>query len=207
MHQFKRHRTFWGGTITLGFVLLLLTLFFLLREDQQPAPVAISKGSRLLEDTASWETAVDQARARELALADEGVESILSGVDFGFLVALPLTSTESQSRFDSGCADSDADGACARVSFYDYSGGGTVDAIVNLDTGQVVESTVHRDARPGASSTGCASSAGYCRGRPASDRSAGRRTKGRARHGAHVRLADGRRLSRRLVCGPHICRP
>ena len=44
-----------------------------------------------------------------------------------------------------------ADGACARVSFYDYSDGGTVDAIVNLDTGQVVESTVHRDARPGAS--------------------------------------------------------
>ena len=202
MHQFKRHRTFWGGTITLGFVLLLLTLFFLLREDQQPAPVAISKGSRLLEDTASWETAVDQARARELALADEGVESILSGVDFGFLVALPLTSTESQRWLDSGCAD----GACARVSFYDYSDSGTVDAIVNLDTGQVVESTVNRDARPGASPHDPASSAGYCRGRSAGDRSAGRRAQGRAHYGTHVWMADGRRLPRRLVRGPHLCR-
>lgn len=151
MHQFKKHRNLWGGIITLGFVLLLLSLFFLLREGQQTVPAAVSKGSRLLEDTASWETAVDQARARELALADEGVESILSGKDFGFLFALPLTSAESQRWFDGGCEDGSADGACARVSFYDYSGSGTVDAIVNLDTGQVVESTVHRNARPGAS--------------------------------------------------------
>jgi hypothetical protein len=147
MHQFKRHRNLWGSIIKLGLVLLLLSLFFLLREGQQMVPAAISKGSRLLEDTAPWEAAVDQARARELALADEGVESMLSGKDFGFLVALPLSSTESQRWFDGGCADA----ACARVSFYDYSDGGTVDAIVNLDTGQVVESTVHRDARPGAS--------------------------------------------------------
>lgn len=147
MNQFKRHRNLWGGIITLGFVLLLLSLFFLLREGQQTAPAAVSKGSRLLEDTASWEMAVDQARARELALADEGVDSILSGKDFGFLFALPLTSMESQRLIDGGCDD----GACARVSFYDYSDGGTVDAIVNLDTDQVVESTVHRDARPGAS--------------------------------------------------------
>ena len=147
MNQFKKHRNLWGGIITLGFVLLLLSLFFLLREGQQTAPAAVSKGSKLLEDTASWETAVDQARARELALADEGVDSILSGKDFGFLFALPLTSMESQRLIDGGCDD----GACARVSFYDYSDGGTVDAIVNLDTDQVVESTVHRDARPGAS--------------------------------------------------------
>ena len=147
MNQFKKHRNLWGGIITLGFVLLLLSLFFLLREGQQTAPAAVSKGSKLLEDTASWETAVDQARARELALADEGVDSILSGKDFGFLFALPLTSMESRRLIDGGCED----GACARVSFYDYSGGGTVDAIVNLDTDQVVESTVHRDARPGAS--------------------------------------------------------
>jgi hypothetical protein len=126
---------------------LLIGLFILLREGQQTLPAAISKGSRLLEDTAPWEAAVDQARARELALADEGVESMLSGKDFGFLVALPLTSTESQRWSDGGCADS----VCAWVSFYDYSDGGTVDALVNLDTGQVVESAVHRDARPGAS--------------------------------------------------------
>ena len=147
MHRFKNHRTRWGGIITLGFVLLLLTLFFLLRERQQPAPVAVSKGSRLLDDTASWETAVDQARARELALADEDVASILSDKDFGFLFALPLTSAESQHGFDGGCSDN----VCARVSFYDYSEGGTVDAIVNLDTGQVVKSSVDRNARPGAS--------------------------------------------------------
>ncbi len=147
MHQFKRHRTLWGSIITLGFILLLLSLFLILRESQQPAPAAVSKGSRLLEDTASWEAAVDQAKARELALADPRVDSILSGKDFGFLNALPLTSIESQRLFDGMCAD----GACARVSFYNYSGGGTVESIVNLDTGQVVESTVDRDARPGAS--------------------------------------------------------
>ncbi len=152
MQQFKKNRNLWGGIITVGLILLLFTLFFLLRDDQQMVPVVVGKGSRLLDDTASWETVVDQARARELALADEGVGSLLSGKDFDFLAALPLTSSESQRWFDAGCADSDVKGACARVSFYDYSDGGTVDAIVNLESGQVVKSTVQRDARPGVSS-------------------------------------------------------
>jgi len=147
MHPIKRLTPLRGGIITVTIVLLLLALFFLVREDQQPAPVVVSKGSRLLEDSASWETAVYQARARELALADEGVGAILSGKDFGFLFAHPLSSTESQQWSAGGCAD----GACARASFYDYSDGGTVDAIVNLDTGMVVKSTVNREARPGAS--------------------------------------------------------
>ena len=77
MHQYKRNRTIWDFVIAFGLVLLLLGLIFLLREGQQPA--VVGKGSRLLEDTASWAAAVDQARARDLALADEGVESILSG--------------------------------------------------------------------------------------------------------------------------------
>ena len=147
MQQFKRHRNLRGTLLIIGIILLLLSLFFLLRKGQQSVPAAVSKGNMMLEDTASWETAVDQARARDLALADEGVESMLSGKDYDFLAALPLTSSESQRWFDSGCAGS----ACARVSFYDYSGGGTVDAIVNLETNQVVESSAHRDARPGAS--------------------------------------------------------
>ena len=151
MNHFKKHKNLWSAVIKVGLVLFLISFFFLLREGQQIVPAVISKGSRPLENTALWETAVDQARARELALADEDFESLLSGKDFDFLAALPLTSTESQHWFDSGCADSAAAGTCARVSFYDYSDGGTVDGIVNLDTGQVVQSTVHRDARPGAS--------------------------------------------------------
>ena len=68
MHQIKNHRTRWSGIITLGVVLLLLSLFFLLREGQQPAPAAISKGSRLLDETAAWETAVYQNRTERLTM-------------------------------------------------------------------------------------------------------------------------------------------
>jgi hypothetical protein len=147
MHQHKRNRIIRSSIVALGVVLLLLSLILLLRESRQPAPAVVGKGSPLLEEAPSWEAEVDQAVARELALADESVASTLSGKDYGFLVALPLSNAESQRWLDYGCAD----GACARVSFYDYSDGGTVDAILNLDTEQVLESNVHRDARPGAS--------------------------------------------------------
>ena len=147
MKPIKSRKNVWGGILSLVIVLIGLTLFFVLREGRQPAPVAVSKGSRLAEEPAAWETAVDQGKARELALADAGVEAILSGKDFGFLYALPLSSTESQRWSDEGCLAN----TCARASFYDYADGGTVETIVNLDTGQVMHSTVNRAARPGAS--------------------------------------------------------
>jgi hypothetical protein len=151
MHLFKKHRSLWNNILKLALVLLLIALVFILRESQKTVPAAISKGSRLLENIESSEGGVDQAKARELVLADESVQSLLSGKDFGFLGANPLTSMESRHWSNDGCTDSGADGACARVSFYNYSEGGTINAVVNLDTGQVLRSSTNRAARPGAS--------------------------------------------------------
>jgi hypothetical protein len=132
MHLFKKHRSLWNNILKLALVLLLIALVFILRESQKTVPAAISKGSRLLENIESSEGGVDQAKARELVLADESVQSLLSGKDFGFLGANPLTSMESRHWSNGGCTDSGADGACARVSFYNYSEGGTINAVVNL---------------------------------------------------------------------------
>jgi hypothetical protein len=147
MHQQRRNRIIRSAVIGLGVVLLLLSIMLIVREGRQPAPAVVGKGSPLLEEVPFWEAEVDQAKARELALADEEVSSTLAGKDFGFLSALPLSDEESQRRLAAGCVDD----TCARVSFYDYSEGGTVDAVLNLDTGRVLESSVHREARPGAS--------------------------------------------------------
>ncbi|MCI0397020.1 MAG: hypothetical protein L0322_19045, partial [Chloroflexi bacterium] len=116
----------------------------------RPIRVAVAKGARAAD---SPELAIDQERAEALALADPRVARLLAGNAFDFLYAVPLGQAESASwrapRPGPGCQAN----TCAHVTFYDYTDGGTVEAVVELASGRVVDAWADPTARPGASQT------------------------------------------------------
>lgn len=129
--------------------LVLAASGFLLlwQEPQKPLRVAVAKGGRMQEMSAVLESAANQAVMRGLVLDDVRVSILLDDIDYGFLYAYPLGLAEAQAWHKDGCnVDS-----CAQVTLYDFSKGGTIEVIVNIDKAEVIDLWVERDARPGAS--------------------------------------------------------
>jgi hypothetical protein len=129
-------------------VVLATSGFLLLwQEPQKPLRVAVAKGGRMQEMSAVLESAANQAVMRGLVLDDARVSILLDDIDYGFLYAYPLGLAEAEAWHEDGC---DVD-SCAQVTLYDFSEGGTIEVIVNIDKAEVIDLWVERDARPGAS--------------------------------------------------------
>ena len=129
------------------FLILLLAAILLIPEPNRPIQVAVAKGGRYMNSLAFLDAAADQALARDLALSDEAVSDTLANRDYGFLYAIPLGKAESSSWQDQGCTET----GCVQVTFYDYTEGGTFEAVVNMSNGDVIDSWPNSDALPGAS--------------------------------------------------------
>jgi hypothetical protein len=136
-----------GAILLLAVVLAVLIFWHARPEPERTIQVAVAKGGRFIDMQAALEMAVGQALARDMALAGSQVGGELAGKDYGFLYAVPLAAGEAAAWEEEGCREAD----CAQVTFYNYDQGGTVEAIVRLDSGQVVDTWTNPGARPGAS--------------------------------------------------------
>jgi hypothetical protein len=107
----------------------------------------VAKGGRLFDATLALETAVDQSRARDIALSSTSLAELLTSKDYGFLYANPLTTLQKREWRAHGCEKDE----CVQVTFYDYDDGGSIEATLNLTTGQLLDQWRDFSAKPGAS--------------------------------------------------------
>lgn len=133
--------------------LILFALFFLLGvllfsiEPNRPIKVAVAKGGRLIDVTAYLESVANQSRVRELLESNPTLAGYLAGRDYGFLYANPITTPQERywQEFDCTVAN------CVQATLYDYDNGGTIEAMLNMESGQIFDLRFDPQARPGAS--------------------------------------------------------
>ena len=120
---------------------------------QGSVAVAVAKGKQMLDmpaEQAGYPSgyALDTSRVEQLALADSSLSAALTAKETEFLSAVRLTAGEARYWQDAGCGRLN----CAWVTFYNYTDGGTVEAVVNLDNGLVISHWANTEARPGGTS-------------------------------------------------------
>ena len=91
---------------------------------------------------------LDVAAIEQMALSDKTLQATIAGKDTEFVSAVRLTAGEARYWQDQGCDRLN----CAFVTLYDYSEQGTIEAIVNVDSGQVIGHWTNAAARPGGTS-------------------------------------------------------
>ena len=134
--------------------LTLITLFLLLaallwydsgRRGQ--VKIAVAKGQQRFAAGGAPSLAPDYALAQSIADDDADLATLLAGKDSDFVNAIPLSAGEASPWRGAGC---DGDN-CVQVIFYNYSEGGTVNAIVDTDAARVIDRWLDTAARPAGS--------------------------------------------------------
>ena len=126
----------------------ILSIFLIWEESRRAGQIAVSKSGSGFEMLNNVNYAVDQALARKYSEANLGTGALLESGDFGYLYAYSLSENESVLWRNEGCET----GRCAQVTYYDYFNGGTLDIIINMPSGEIVDFWRNKDSRPGASS-------------------------------------------------------
>jgi len=136
------------------FLLLFVNLLLLVgtvwlngRLHQQTVTLAVAKGKAIYDMTALSEMPLDVDAAQLIARSSPQIGLAMAGREVEFVNAVPLAAGESRHWQDEGCGQ----GNCAHVIFYNDSDGGTINAIVNMDDGEVVGEWEDALARPGGS--------------------------------------------------------
>jgi hypothetical protein len=141
-------RHFAGRWWVIALFFFLLALFLIWEESRRPSPIAVSKGGPAFEILNKEYYAVDQALARQFSEANINTGALLESGDFGYLYAYSLSENESLPWRNEGCQT----GQCAQATYYDYTDGGTLEIIINMPSGEIVDYWRNKDSRPGASS-------------------------------------------------------
>ena len=131
--------------IIIPFILIGITLIW--QDSRSSTQVAVSKGGRALDFFDEGQLSVDQAIARGFAQSDIKTAGLLNDGDFGFLYAFSMTERESTAWQRNGCKP----GKCSLVTYYDYADGGTLEIVINISKGEVIDFWRSPDSRPGAS--------------------------------------------------------
>ena len=127
------------------FIILALALIW--GNSSRTIQVAVSKGGPVLDFFDEGRFAIDQASARGFAQSDIKTAPLLKAGDYGFLYAFSLTESESTSWQRKGCET----GKCSLATYYDYTDGGTLEIVINMSSGEVIDFWRNPDSRPGAS--------------------------------------------------------
>jgi hypothetical protein len=138
-------------TKTVIFFVLLCSASYLWYSDQQRSNVriAVTKGKRLYDMAYMADTSVSEAMLPDLREIDLVMGDFLAGKEYAFVSAVPLGFGEARQWRDLGCEQDD----CAHVILYDYTDGGTANAILKLDGLEVIDRWFDSDARPGGSAS------------------------------------------------------
>lgn len=121
---------------------LVAALFFLVAvilvwpgaRDSSSLRAAPAKGGAPLDLSRIAGLALDVGVIELLALSDPQIETFLQGTSFDLVDAIRLGKAEARPWSSQGCNDRN----CAHVTFYNYSVGGTIEAIVNVEEGTVL---------------------------------------------------------------------
>ena len=129
-------------------LLLLASLFWYNNQQQNSVQLAVAKGKQLYDMSFMAGRPLNGEILTEIAMADSEFAKMLAGKDFGFVNALKLSHGEANQWIDEGCQEQD----CAHLIFYDYTDGGTVNAIMDLDTSKIIGRWAEPSSRPNGSS-------------------------------------------------------
>ena len=127
--------------------LLLAALFWYDSGRRGQLHIAVAKGQQLFATASTPSLALDYAAVQAIAAADARLATLLSGKDTDFVNAIPLSAGETTPWRAAGCQEYN----CIQVVFYDYREGGTVNAIVDTGTAQVIDRWLETAARPAGS--------------------------------------------------------
>lgn len=120
-------RRFVRRLIILNTIFLAMTLVWHYQQAPSGVPLAVAKGGQLFDMVNVGTMALDVTAVRAHALNHPTVQTMLSDKKVDFLNAFALTSSEAQQW--SACTD-----ACSHVVFYNYTDGGTIEAIMQGET-------------------------------------------------------------------------
>lgn len=133
--------------ILINVALLSATLFWYGQQGKN-IQLAIAKSGQNFYSYTLPGVALDRAWVQNVALTDVALNQLLAETKATFIEAVRLTAGESRTWADMGCG---ADN-CALATFYNLDAGGTIEAVVNLETAVTVAFWQNRLARPGGSS-------------------------------------------------------
>jgi hypothetical protein len=127
-------------------LLLMLLALFVRKHPHRGDITVVAKGGPYFKAVGAAPMSIEEARARDIAYKDLGRLTGGASQSLGYLSALPLTTGEALAWQSDGCGPAE----CLLVTFYDYDYGGTVEAVVNLDSATLVATWREQLARPGA---------------------------------------------------------
>jgi len=138
--------------IIVNAAVIALVLLWNRAQHGESVQLAIAKGKWLLDMPAEMAGyppgyVLDTGAVARIALADDAIQATVEGKDVEFLNAVPLSEGEARYWQEDGCARLN----CAFVTLYNYTDEGTVEAVVNLDSGAVLGHWTNAAARPGGS--------------------------------------------------------
>ena len=131
--------------IIINTVLLIIALFLSRSDSPQPVDIAVAKGKQMLDMNLAAAPAVDSMAVKKIAIESPDLAAAEMKDNLEFVNAVLLTPGEARYWQDSGCNN----GNCAHVTFYDHSKGGSLEAVVDLETTDLVASWSNENARPG----------------------------------------------------------
>ncbi len=129
-------------------ILLILALTLLLPGAPRPAGVGIAAAkAQFLDTKALGILALNQPLAARLALTDAAFLRFAAPLDLEFVSAVRLGPGESSAWRDAGCSAFN----CALLTYFDHAEGGTVEAVMALDSRQILAHWRDTATLPGAS--------------------------------------------------------
>lgn len=132
----------WGVFLVL--LLLLAGLIWPGAGRNSTIQAAPAKGGMPLDLDSIAGLALNDHVVAALALSDTQLQAMLAGKSYDFVRAVRLGQAEAAAWRDQGCGDHN----CAHVLIYNYSDGGTAEAVIHLDEGRVLARWTDAEARP-----------------------------------------------------------
>lgn len=133
--------------LAINLILLAMALFWAINGETQSVNVAVAKGKQMLDLNMAAAPVIDSMAARQIVVESSQLEAPQTSDDLEFVNAVLLTPGEARSWQDSGCTGNN----CAHVTFYDHSKGGSLEAVVDLESADLIASWSNEYARPAGS--------------------------------------------------------
>jgi hypothetical protein len=143
---FNHRQTIILRIIAINFFLLALALIWAGGAKEQSVEVAVAKGKQMLDMNLASAPAIDSLQAQEIVLESPDLAELQKVENLEFVNATLLTAGEARSWQASGCTNN-----CAHVTFYDHEQGGSLEAVVDLESSKLIASWSNAYARPGGS--------------------------------------------------------
>ncbi len=148
MNTLSRPQRFISRLVYINLILLVGSLvWYWAAPGESGVAVAIAKSKQMLDMNLMAEIPFTPEMIQEATLANPAMAALLADKKTEFVNAVPLSLGEARPWQDVGCGHLN----CAHVAYYNYTDGGVINSIVNLETNEVVGGWLDTAARPAGS--------------------------------------------------------